>query len=91
MTIATMVILVLSILDLLAFIVIAVVGFVHGVNYPFPAWFSNESDACFYLGLALALLSLPFLASTQQRHRAALSLGISLGTVMIIAFLTSQG
>jgi len=88
---ATMLILLLSILNLLAFIVIAIFGFVHGVNYPFPEWFRNERDVCFYLGIILALTSLPFLASSQQRRRAVLSLGLSFGTVMIIAFLTSRG
>lgn len=88
---ATIIILLLSIMNLLTFIVVAINGFAHGVNYPFPAWFRNERDICFYLGLILTFTSLPFLLSSRQTLSAALSIGISFGTVMIIAFLTSQG
>lgn len=85
------IILIMAVLNLTAFCVIAVLGIADGVSYPFPAWFRDERDICFYLGIILVCVSLPFLASSQQRDRATLSLGLSFGTVMIIAFLTSRG
>jgi drug/metabolite transporter superfamily protein YnfA len=91
MGLAMMTVLCLGILNLLAFAVIAIVGMAHGINYPFPVWFKNERDICFYLAIALTLVSFPFLASSQQRIRASLSIVIAFGTVMIIAFLTSRG
>lgn len=87
----TMVLLVLDVLNFLAFAVIALLGIAHGVSEPFPSWFRNGTDICFYLGLLLTFASLPFLASSQQRTRAALSAGLAFGTVMVIAFLTTRG
>jgi hypothetical protein len=89
--IAILGLLVLAVVNFLAFAVIGVVGIVHGVSEPFPTWFKNGSDLCFYLGLLLTFISLPFLASSQQRKRAGLSAGVAFGTVMIIAFLTARG
>jgi hypothetical protein len=88
---AVAIVLLLDVLNLIAFAAIAIRGVVHGVNYPFPIWFRNERDLCFYLGIILAFASLPFLAFRQHKQRALLSLGLSFGTVMVIAFLTSIG
>lgn len=89
--IAILSLLVLAILNLLAFAVIAILGIAHGVSEPFPTWFKNGTDSCFYLGLLVTFISLPFLTSSQQRLRAVLSAGVAFGTVMIIAFLTTRG
>ena len=93
MRIAILSLVVLAVLNLLGFAVIAIVGLAHGVSEPpgFPAWFKDGTDLCFYLALLLTFISLPFLASSQQRKRAALSAGVAFGTAMIIAFLTSPG
>jgi hypothetical protein len=87
----TMGLLILDVLNFLAFAVIALFGIARGVSQPFPSWFRNGTDICFYLGLLLTFVSLPFLASSQQRTRAALSAGLAFGTVMVIAFLTTRG
>lgn len=83
--------LVLDGLNLLSFAGIAILGIVRGVSDPFPSWFRDGTDICFYLGLLLTLVSLPFLASSQQRAKAGLSAGLAFGTVMAIAFLTTRG
>jgi len=83
--------LVLDVLNLMAFAAIAILGIARGVSYPFPNWFRNGTDICFYLALLLTAVSLAFLASSQQRKRAALSAALAFGTVMVIAFLTTRG
>lgn len=85
------VLLYIDVLNFLAFAVIAIRGIALGVSAPFFSWFKNGTDICFYLGLLLTFVSLPFLASTQQRIRAAISAGLAFGTVMVIAFLTTRG
>ena len=81
----------IDVLNILTFAAIAVCGIALGVSSPFPTWFRNGTDICFYVGLLLTLISLPFLAFAQQRIRAAISAALAFGTVMIIAFLTSRG
>ena len=76
MRIASTTLVILSFLNLLAFVSCALVGVAHGVNAPFPLWFKNSTDACFFVGLTLFLLSLPFIASVKQRTRASLSASI---------------
>ena len=83
--------LVLDVLNFLSFTGIAILGIVRGVSDPFPSWFRDGTDVCFYLRLLLTLVSLPFLASSKQRVRAGLSAGLAFGTVMVIAFLTTRG
>jgi drug/metabolite transporter superfamily protein YnfA len=91
MRFAMMTVLIVNILNLIAFVAIAVVGLVKGVNYPFPNWFRNERDVCFYLAITLILASFPFLLSSRQRIRASISVVIAFGTLLVIAFLTARG
>jgi hypothetical protein len=91
MRFAMMVVLVLNLLNIIAFSALAIWGVAHGVNYPFPIWFRNERDICFYLAIALTLVSFPFLISSQQRIRASVSIIIAFATVLVIAFLTARG
>jgi hypothetical protein len=84
------VVLVLGVLNFLAFMVVAIVGIVQGVSYPHvPVWFSNGFGICFFLGLFLAVVSLPFLASSilSIKNRAGLSFVLAIGTAVLIGFL----
>jgi hypothetical protein len=81
----------IDVLNILTFAGMAISGIALGVSSPFPTWFRNGTDICFYVGLFLTLTSLPFLAFAQHRIRAGISAALAFGTVIIIAFLTSQG
>ena len=76
--------------NLLAFAVVAAIGWHTGVNNPFPAWFRLGSDACFYLGIAFFVLSLPPLTIRRARESALVSATVAGATLMAIAFLTEQ-
>ena len=91
MRMAMLLLLACDVLNLLTFASIACVGLPNGVIYPFPRWFRNATDVCFYLGLAFTVVSLLFFLARQQRKRALLSTALAFGTVMIIAFLTTRG
>lgn len=91
MRIVMLLILMLDILNLLAFTVIAAIGFANGVTDPFPPWFRDGTDVCFYLGLSLGIVSLVCLAFPQQRMRAFLSGCIAYVTVIVILILTVRG
>ena len=74
--------------NLIAFVVVAAIGWHAGVNNPFPAWFRMGSDVCLYLGVAFFALSLPPLAMRRARESALVSATVAGATVMAIAFLT---
>jgi hypothetical protein len=93
MNVTTNALLSLSSANLLSFAVIAIIGIARGVTDPFPAWFRDGSDICFFLGLILTFVSLPFafVATARQGKRAIAAATVAFGTVMVIAFLTTRG
>jgi uncharacterized membrane protein YgdD (TMEM256/DUF423 family) len=91
MKIAVLCLLALDALNFGAFVALAVVGYTRGVSDPFPPWFRNGSDLCFYAALALLLVSLPFWVSVRTRFHAFISGCVSAATAMLIAFLTTRG
>ena len=74
--------------NLIAFVIVATIGWHAGVNNPFPEWFRLGSDFCFYLAVAFFALSLPPLVMRRARESALVSATVAGATVMAIVFLT---
>jgi hypothetical protein len=93
MKIAGVALLTLDALNVLIFAIVAVLGLIRGVSDPFPPWFANSTNACFYSEIVLCLAGLPLLASRELRIRvrAFIASSIAGATVMLIAFLTTRG
>jgi len=91
MKIVTFCSLVANVLNIVGFMALAAIGISRGVSDPFPYWFRNGSEICFFGALALLLLSVLCLVSPSHRVRSFISAALAGATAMVIAFLTTRG
>ncbi len=81
----------LSVLACVSLLVLLTVAFIHNVNYPFPQWFKNARDACFYPALLMAFINILFMVFSGQKRKSGIALAINALTIFIAVWFTSKG